>query len=114
MNKYKLKTNKAYCIQIPHLNYKIIYGVKPEEFKGKYEKSIMMTEDVDKNTGQILFRKTPEDQDASTVAHEVLHILQLICQHRNIKMEEEMEHMGYLMQYIHNEIYGRKYETAIL
>lgn len=26
-------------------------------------------------------------------------------------MEEEIEHMGYLMQYIFNEIYDRKYDT---
>lgn len=107
----KLKLKKAYYASIPHLGYKVIYGVNPKEFTGDQEKSIMFAEDTNKNTSAIIFRETPTDLQGGTVAHEIMHVLQFMCRRRNIKMEHELEHMGYLMQYIFNEIYDRKYET---
>ena len=106
----KLKTKKVYTIPIPHLGYKIIYGVNPKEFVGEQEKSMMFAEDTNKKCGAIIFRHTPTALESGTVAHEIMHALQFMCRRRNIKMERELEHMGYLMQYIFNEIYNRKYE----
>lgn len=104
--KNKWKINHLNEIVISHLNYKIIYGVSPKEFIGAQAKSIMFAEDTNKNCAAVIFRKKPTQIEMSTVAHEVMHALQYMCQRRNIKMEVELEHMGYLMQYILNEIYG--------
>lgn len=106
----KLKNKKAYKIQIPHLGYTIIYGINKKEFIDRQANSVMFAENTNKNMGAIIFRKQPNDADISTVAHEVVHVLQFICRRRNINMEDETEHMGYLMQYILNEIRGYKYE----
>ena len=106
----KLKNKKAYYIEIPHLNYKIVYGVNPKEFIKKQSGAVMFAEDTNKNTGAIIFRKNPDNLDSAAVAHEIVHVLQFLCKRRNIEMEEETEHMGYLMQYIFNEIYNREYE----
>lgn len=108
----KLLTDKIYSIPIPHLAYKIVYGVDPKEFVGRQTNSQMFTEDKDRHTAVIVFRKTPTDLEGGTVAHEIMHALQYMCRRRNICMEDELEHMGYLMQYIFNEIYGRKYNIS--
>lgn len=104
-----MKIGKAYKILIPHLGYTVLYGVNPKEFTGRQEKVVMFAENTNKNTGTIVFRKVPTDLESGTVAHEIIHILQFICCRRNIVMEDEREHMGYLMQYIFNEIYEREY-----
>lgn len=113
MKKRLLKINKVYKIPIPHLGFEVIYGVLPKEFVGRHEKSVMLCEDTNKNTSCIIFKNTPTDMESAAVAHEIIHALQFMYRRRNIRMEEELEHMGYLMQYIFNEIYNRKYETKI-
>ena len=107
--KQNWKDNHTNVIEIPHLNYKILYGVCLKEFTGRHEKSLAITENSTKNTATILFRKKPDTLNSSVVAHEIMHALQYICRRRNIVMEDETEHMGYLMQFIFNEIYDREY-----
>lgn len=103
--------NKINIVDIPHLNYKVYYGISSKEFTGRQEKSVMFAENTNKNTGTIIFRKKPTELESGTVAHEIVHILQYICKRRNITMEDEIEHMGYLMHYIFNEIYDREYSV---
>ncbi len=92
-------------LTIPHLNFTIKYGVnKKEVSKG----AVMTTEDIDNHTVAIYFQEKPKLDQMPTVAHEVMHVLQFVCRHRKIMMENELEHMGYLMQYILASIYGYK------
>jgi len=110
--KQNWKDNHKNVVEIPHLNYKILHGVCVKEFTGRQEKSFAFTENSTKNTAAIIFRKKPTVLESGTVAHEILHALQFICRRRNIVMEDETEHMGYLMQYIFNEIYDREYSPS--
>lgn len=103
------KENKTNVIEIPHLGYKVYFGVLTKEFTGRHEKSLMMAEDTNKNAATIIFKKKPTALEAGTVAHEITHVLQYLCRRRNITMENETEHMGYLMQYIFNGIYDCEY-----
>ena len=103
----KKKFNKE--IKIPHLGYRVIVKVDVKEFSGMQESSFMFCENTDKNTATIFLRDKPRHDKFSTVAHEAMHALQFLCRNRNISMERELEHMGYLMQYILNEIYGYEY-----
>lgn len=103
------KENKTNVVDISHLGYKVYFGVLNKEFTGRHENSKMMAENTNKNVGTILFRKKPTVLESGMVAHEIIHILQYLCRRRNIIMEDETEHMGYLMQYIFNEIYDREY-----
>lgn len=109
--KQSWKDNYTNVIELPHLNYSIFYGVLKKEFTGRHEKSLAITENSNKNSATILFKKKPTDLEAGMVAHEIVHALQFMCRRRNIVMEDETEHMGYLMQFIFNEIYNRKYAT---
>lgn len=106
-----MKLGKTYEISIPHLGYKVLYGVNLKEFVDRQSKSHMFAENTNKSTATIVFRGTPNDLQSGAVAHEIMHVLQFMCRRRNIVMEDETEHMGYLMQYIFNEIYDREYEV---
>lgn len=106
--------NKINIVDIPHLNYKVYYGISSKEFTGRQEKSFAFAENTNKDVATIIFRKQPTTLDSATIAHEIVHVLQFICRRRNIIMEDETEHMGYLMQYIFNEIYDRKYSVLNL
>src|ERR1700743_2362595 len=103
------KINHSNRISIPHLGYEIVFGINPKEFTDRQIKSLAFTEDTNKNCAAIIFKKRPRELEHSLAAHEVMHALQYMCQRRNIKMEEELEHMGYLIQHILNRIYGYEY-----
>lgn len=106
MKKRPLKKQpKTLVIDIPHLGYKIAVIIEPKEFTGRQEGSIMFAENSGKDIASIFFRKKPTPSQAGIVAHEIMHVLQFMCRNRNIAMEVENEHMGYLMQYIFQNIY---------
>lgn len=66
------------------------------------------TEKIDKNTC-ILWLPHPIKANG-TLFHEITHALQFICEARNIDFILEQEHMGYIAQFVTNEILGWKYE----
>ncbi len=82
-------------IYLPHLDYTIL------------------TKSFKRHTGVPNARAYARRIDASTVhlflpkknmpgdlAHEVVHVLQYICNDRDMDFVQEQEHMGYLMHYI--------------
>lgn len=44
--------------------------------------------------------------DWATLGHEIVHVLQNICQSKGIQFENETEHTAYLFQYIFNTFTG--------
>ena len=40
------------------------------------------------------------------IAHEVMHVIQILCERNMMKVENEQEHTAYLMLYILNELLG--------
>jgi hypothetical protein len=95
-------------IYIPHLHYTIKVNFKAT----KYLNSVGLEACVlyNKNNLVLCLRREPKPIDFPTVAHEVLHLIQYICRDRNINMTEEIEHCGYLMQFILNKILKNKFE----
>ena len=82
-------------IYIHHLVYTI-------HIKDKYHKhmgNLPSCERMD-NNNCILWLPKKIRREVTTVAHEVMHVLQYIAEARDINMTAEQEHMGYLMQYI--------------
>lgn len=94
-------------IYIPHLHYHINVYFDSE----KYLTDLGIEAGTLHSKGliEIHFKKKPNDYDFPTVAHEVMHALQFICKDRKIDMTNEVEHCGYLMQYILNQILGYEY-----
>jgi len=47
------------------------------------------------------------------LAHELVHVLQLICESRSMDFKREEEHMGYIMQYLMATIMGYSYDDRV-
>lgn len=46
------------------------------------------------------------------IAHEVMHVIQQICEKFGMTVETEQEHTAYMMSYILNQLLGYDYETT--
>lgn len=92
-------------IKIPHLGYTLL--VKEPQKEVEFTAYVIR----DNKSQSTLYIQTPiKSKDMATLAHELVHVLQFIARDRNIDMVDEMEHMGYLMNYLFNEITGHEYE----
>lgn len=92
-------------IKINHLGYKIlIKNPTRKEFVAYVERD-------NKNQCTLYIKRPVKFKEVSTLAHEVVHILQYIAEARNLDMIQEQEHMGYLMNYIMNEVLGFEYNV---
>ena len=92
-------------IQIEHLGYTIYI----KENKDSRFQMYIETSNQDNDSCTLYTKKNIKPIDFTTLAHEVVHVLQHISQVRYISFEET-EHFGYLMQYILNRLLGLKYK----
>lgn len=89
-------------IYLPHLNYTLFVRkmkVPPEEIPN----ALAWFQSIDENSSAIYLAKKEVPGD---IAHELIHVLQHICLHRNIDFIRETEHMGYLMHYLLGKVMG--------
>lgn len=96
-------------IYLPHLHYTIYVRLNSTVFLNR-QGSECACEGIDKSSLRLHFRSKPKPHNFPSVAHEVMHAVQWICQARAIDMVREEEHCAYIMQYILNQILGYKYE----
>lgn len=94
-------------IEIPHLGF-TVYVKDLSELEGVEKKgsgftaqfgednAVIFLEDVKKNVKNIAY--------FPTIAHEVMHVIQMLCEKYQMKAENEMEHLAYLMHYILRKI----------
>lgn len=95
-------------IYLPHIHYTIhIKNIK--YFREKHDLSAL-TQNIDRDTSIIWMNLPIKAIDHATLAHEIIHVLQYICNYRRIDFISESEHMGYLMQFVFNKATGFHYE----
>jgi hypothetical protein len=94
-------------IHIPHLRF-TVYVKDMSELMGVERKgsgyvaqfgddsACLFLEDVEKTVKQL--------DRFPTIAHEVLHVIQILCEKFQMKIENEQEHTAYLMHYILEKI----------
>lgn len=101
--------NKVYMkkIYISHLHYKIEVNFNSKTYLKNIGREACAIHTPNKI--QLLLKNKPKLKDFPTVAHEVMHVIQFISKDRGIDMTNEVEHCGYLMQFILNEILEYKY-----
>ena len=93
-------------IKIQHLGYTVV--VKQKDNSQKLEAWVIK----DNPYQCTLYIKQPiKKHEIPTLAHELVHVLQYIAEARHIDMMQEMEHMGYLMSFLMNEILGYEYNV---
>lgn len=94
-------------ISIPHLRHEVIFydmsNLKGVEIKGSAYTAIQ-----DENTTLIFIediKNTVKKVEMSPwIAHELVHVLQILCEKIQAKFENEQEHMAYLMHYLMSEL----------
>lgn len=95
-------------IYLPHINYTVVlekFGA--QAMPHKFAKA--STEEVNNNSCTIYLHPSAS---ASTISHEVTHALQFICKARGITFEDELEHVGYMAQYITMCILGGRWNNV--
>ena len=99
-------------IKINHIGYTVLVKTM-KDFKKTPEynpilKAVVVRDSCHQST---IYIKDTKAINISSVAHEVLHVLQFISEDRFIDMTKEKEHFAYMMSYIMNKILGYEYET---
>lgn len=95
-------------ITIEHLGYTVL--VKPRsKFKG-FDYYVAVTQKNSPNQSTVYIDLPVKPKQYATLAHELVHVLQYICESRGIEFTQEQENTAYLMQYLLNEVTGYKYE----
>ena len=95
-------------ILIPHLNYMVyVRPLVPDPKEPETEAYV----DLESRHHCVMYLK--RKCLPPTVAHEITHVLQHLCETRSMRFTEESEHMGYLMQYLMQQILGYEFEDKI-
>lgn len=104
---YKLKNKR---IKINHIGYTVLVrdiNKYPQHLGGTV---LAVTEKLDNNTSAVFFDYTSKIGDG-TIAHELTHVLQNICDARSIDFITETEHVAYIMHFLFNEVTGKEYDV---
>ena len=88
-------------IRLPHLGFAVFVRPRPKNWHAYA--SVMYSKD-----GYSCKLLLPPNPSVGAVAHECVHILQAVCRRYNIDFKNEDEHMGYIMQYLVQEICKKK------
>nr|AKH47789.1 hypothetical protein [uncultured marine virus] len=95
-------------VEIPHLRVTVYFmdltKLKGVEIQGSAYTTIFdEDENMNLNIG-VFYEKIEKNvkriECMPMIIHEIVHALQYICERRNIDMEEEKEHMGYMASYL--------------
>ncbi len=101
-------------IKIPHIGYTVtIQDIKTAKGEARDFLSkgyLACAHRVDLNNSTIYVTLPIKVKDHATLGHEIIHVLQHICDSRGIEFIHEQEHIAYIYQYIFNEATGYKYD----
>jgi hypothetical protein len=94
-------------INLPHINTEIKF-MDMSKMTGEPIKGFGMTCEMDDGSIIIFIQdieKSVKELDKMPyVAHEVIHAIQIICERLHAKAENEIEHFGYIMSYVLQEL----------
>ena len=84
-------------IRLPHLGFAVFVEPKPKNWSTWA--SVLWTEGENFCTMVL-----PDDIGPAALAHEIVHVLYYICKTYGMDFTREREHMGYITQYLMQEI----------
>lgn len=87
-------------IYLPHINY----YVQVKFLSGKTVFKAVTKKDSENQC--TIFLSKREKNNSPLIAHELVHVLQFICDSRLIDFVHEQEHLGYIMQFLLGRILG--------
>lgn len=94
-------------VEIPHLRFKV-YFLDMSKLKGVEIKGSGYTCVFEENSACIFIEDIKKSvkslERIPTIAHEILHVIQILCEKYQMKIENEQEHTAYLMHYLLTEV----------
>jgi len=99
-----MKKHKDIKILIPHLDYFVYVKTAKIKQPGVPEWAEAWARADETESECTLYLDTSKKIPVELLAHEIMHICQFIARRRNIVMNEELENMGYIMQYLMHRI----------
>lgn len=91
-------------IYLPHLHYTVFV----RRFKRVPEGLTIAEAYVKKLDNHSCAIYLPKKNEPGDLAHELIHVLQFICESRNMDFCLEREHMAYLMHYLFGRIWLKR------
>ena len=96
-------------VNIPHLYFTVKF-MDLEYLRGVEIQGVAYTA-MDEKDGATIFIQDIEKSIKNPVffpilAHEIMHVIQILCDRTSMKVETEQEHTAYLMTYLLNELLG--------
>lgn len=114
---FKWRKNEGFSIQYQSMKIKlehIGYTIYIKNIEKSEHNFFACVEEVDSHSSIMWLPPKIQQKDYSLIAHEVIHVLQNICEARKMNFLIEKEHMAYLMQFILNKITGYSYSKEKL
>lgn len=105
----KEKIDIKKTISIPHLRACVHLVELDDVFQGSEQKgcayTFIMNEDektIQLDIGIAIkeIEKSLIPENANILAHEFMHVIQILCEKRNMKINEEKEHTAFIMNYL--------------
>lgn len=97
-------------IYLPHINYTIV--VRGRESYPGTEDGIWLCEKSDVDTSTLYVKVPNAPHEYGMLAHEIVHVIQNICEDRKMSLLDEKESMAYTMQYLMNTITCGDYQLT--
>lgn len=107
------KKNKEYKrVNLPHIGYTVIFQ-DLKYLRGVPVKGGAYTVTTDSHTSYVFIQDIEKSVKQPfifpTIAHEIVHVLQNICEARIIEFTSDKEHMAYIAHYLLNTLLGYEY-----
>jgi len=107
MSKRKKVNNKYKTVEIPHLRFEVhfmdIKWLRGVDIKGAgftcisgEDEATVFLEDIENTVKNIALMPF--------LAHEIMHVIQILCDRFSMKIEQEQEHTAYLMHYLMDKL----------
>lgn len=95
-------------IELPHIGYTV--HIKDRRVSKRAASTMhAATERMSAHSATIYIPLPLKRQDEPTLVHEIIHVLQYICESKHIDFVQEQEHMAYIANHIFNRALGYHY-----
>ncbi len=94
-------------LYLPHINY-TVHVKRMSATRKPFSDALASTHDNDKRSCTIYL---PAKAPGSVITHEIVHALQFIARSRGMDFYGEMEHFGYIAQYLFMRITGGQWDN---
>lgn len=110
-NKESYKVQSYISVEIPHLKF-TVHFMDMSKLRGVPVLGAGYTCAMEDNSICVFIQDIAESVYVADripfIAHEIVHVIQILCDKYKMKIENEIEHMAYIMKYLLDEVMNVK------